>query len=135
MAATTTTAGLARGRLAAAGAFACLIAGAVALSSGGDADAARAKEIGRTGDPPKPSCPTPSENNFPARRGCQVLGEVTGIQLSANGKDGLMKVPADGHIVGWSVDLARPNPDERKFFEKVLGDRAFNGAPSARLAM
>lgn len=135
MAATTTQAGSARGRLATAAAFACLIAAAVALSPAGDAGASKAKEIGKTGNTPKASCPTPSGNDFPPRRGCQVLGEVTGFQLSAEGKDGLMKVPADGHIVGWAVDLSRPAPDERKFFEKVLGNRAFNGAPSARLSM
>ena len=119
----------------AAAALACLVAGGIALSSTGDADAVKAKEIGKTGNTPKASCPTPSGNDFPARRGCQVLGEVTAIQLSANGKDGIMKVPDDGHIVGWSVDLAKPSDSERKFFERVLGNRAFNGAPSARLAM
>ena len=46
-----------------------------------------------------------------------------------------MKVPADGTIVGWSVDLSRPNKEEQEFFAEVLGDRAFNGRPSARLAM
>lgn len=135
MAATTTQAGSARSRIAAAAAFACLIAGAGALSAVGEADAVRAKEIGRTGNTPKPSCPTPSSGDFPARKGCQVLGEVTGFQLSADGRDGLMKVPEAGHIVGWAVSLSRPNKDERDFFAKVLGDRAFNGAPSARIAM
>ena len=43
------------------------------------ADAVKAKEIGKTDKTPKPSCPTPSGNDFPARRGCQVLGEVTGV--------------------------------------------------------
>jgi hypothetical protein len=128
--------GSVRGRLAALGAFACLLAGGFAISYGGeDAGAARAKEIGKTKSWPKASCPTPNSNSFPARRGCQVLGEVTGFQIEASGKEDLMRVPADGHIVGWSVDLARPNKSERNFFERVLGDRAFNGAPSARLSM
>lgn len=135
MAATTTSAGSTRSRLTVAAAFACLAAGAVALSGTGEADAVKAKEIGKTGQAPKASCPTPNQQNFPARRGCQVLGEVTAIQLSADGKDNLMRVPDDGHIVGWSVDLSRPSSSEQKFFEKVLGNEAFNGAPSAKLAM
>lgn len=117
-----------------AAALGCLLTGALALSSGEEAGAARAKEIGKTKSYPKPSCPTPS-GSHPARAECQVLGEVTGFQISANGKDGLMKVPRDGHIVGWAVDLSRPSKSEQQFFEKVLGDRAFNGSPSARLAM
>jgi hypothetical protein len=136
MAATTTQAGSTRGRLVAAAACAaCLIGGAIALAPANDADAARAKEIGHTKHWPKASCPTPSGNDFPARRGCQVLGEVTGVQLSANGKDNLMRIPDDGHIVGWAVDLAKPSKSERNFFERVLGNRAFNGKPSARLAI
>jgi hypothetical protein len=136
MAAMRRQAGTVRGRLTALGAGACLLAGAFAVGSGGDdAGAARAKEIGQTNSWPKPSCPTPNRDQFPARRGCQVLGEVTGFQISAGSKENLMRVPADGHIVGWSVDLSRPSKDEQKFFEKVLGDRAFNGSPSARLSM
>ena len=136
MAATTTQAGSTRSRsvIAAAGAFACLVAGVVAIGPASDADGARAKEIGKTGDTPKPSCPTPDSNNFPPRKACRAYGEVTGFQVRGNGKQGLMKVPADGHIVGWAVDLSRPNKKEQKFFEDVLGDRAFNGQPSARIA-
>jgi hypothetical protein len=136
MAATTTQAGSTRSRsvIAAAGAFACLVAGVVAIGPASDADGARAKEIGKTGSTPKASCPSPS-GSFPARKGCQAFGEVTGFQAHANGKEGLMKTPADGHIVGWAVELARPNKQEQKFFSNVLGDRAFNGQPSARLSL
>jgi hypothetical protein len=136
MAATTTQAGSARSRaaLAAAAAFACLVGGVIALGSAGEADGARAVEIGKVSKSPKPSCPTPG-GDPPPRRECQVFGEVTGFQVRAHGKKGLMKVPDDGSIVGWSVDLARPNKSEQDFFERVLGDKAFNGRPSARIAM
>jgi hypothetical protein len=136
MAATTTQAGSNRSRaaLAAAGAFACLVGGVLALGSPGEAGGAKATEIGKTKKAPPPSCPTPS-GDFPARKGCQVLGEVTGFQARANGRDGLMKAPADGKIVAWSVDLSRPNKDEQRFFARKLGDRAFNGEPSARLSL
>jgi len=135
MAATTTTAGSTRSRLAAAIAFACLITGAVAIGASAPADAVKPKILGHTKKTPKPSCPTPEQTPFPPRKGCQVFGEVTGFQIRANGKRGLMKAPADGKIVAWSVDLARPDPAERKFFSEVLGDRAFNGAPTARLSI
>ena len=46
-----------------------------------------------------------------------------------------MRIPSDGNIVGWAVDLAKPDKSERNFFERVLGNRAFNGKPSARLAI
>lgn len=118
-----------------AAAFACLAAGAVAIGAALPADAAKPKEIGKTKRTPGPSCPTPSNPPFPDRKGCQVLGEVTGFQVRADDKHGLMKAPADGSIVAWSVDLARPNKDERNFFEDVLGNEAFDGAPSARLAL
>ena len=33
------------------------------------------------------------------------------------------------------MDLSRPDKEEQKFFEDVLGDPAFNGRPGARIAM
>ena len=134
MAAATTQAGSTWRRAAVAAVFACLTAGLVTLGAPG-ADAVKPKVIGKTKRTPPPSCPTPNRPNPPARKGCQVLGEVTGFQKRADGKMGLMRVPKDGHIVAWAVDLAKPNKGERKFFKRVLGNRAFNGAPSARLAM
>ena len=135
MATRTTEAGATWPRAAAAAVFACLLAALAALGAASSSDAARANEIGKTANTPPPSCPTPKGNDFPARKGCQVLGEVTAFQVRADGKKGLMKVPANGHIVGWAVDLARPNKEERAFFKDVLGDRAFNGKASARIAV
>ena len=34
-----------------------------------------------------------------------MVGAVTGFQTTANGKRAIFKVPSDGHIVAWSVDL------------------------------
>jgi hypothetical protein len=137
MAATTTQAGSTRGRtaLAAVAAFACLVGGIAALGGSEQADGARAKEIGKTKKAPKPSCPTPSGSNVPARKQCQAFGEVTGFQIAGDGKNGLMKAPSDGEIVGWAVDLSRPSRDEQRFFEDVLGNRGFNGQPSGRLSL
>jgi hypothetical protein len=137
MAATTTQAGSTRSRsvIAAAVAFACLVAGVVAIGPADVAGGAKAKEIGKTKKTPKASCPSPSGNDFPPKKGCQAFGEVTGFQAHGDGKSGLMKAPADGHIVGWAVELSRPNKGEQKFFEDVLGDRAFDGEPSARLSL
>ena len=125
MAATTTQAGSMRSPLRVAAVLACLIAVLITTT----ALAATAREIGKTRGTPNPSCPTPS-GDAPERRQCEVLGRVTAFQKRADGKKGLMRVPADGHIVGWAVDLSHPDKEERAFFEAEL-----SGDPSARLAM
>jgi len=133
-----TTAGSSRRRKGTiAGAFAalaaCLIAvGAFTAPASGRAD--NVKKIGKTAHTPRPSCPSPS-GSFPPKKGCQALGEVTGFQKKADGKKNLMQVPAQGKIVGWSVDLAKPDKKERDFFERVLGENAADGAPTARIAL
>lgn len=120
-----------------AGAFGALAACLIAIgiftipASGQGSDV---KKIGKTKDTPRPSCPSPS-GSFPPKKGCQALGEVTGFQKKADGKKNLMQVPSQGKIVGWSVALAKPDKSERDFFERVLGDNAADGAPTARLAL
>ena len=113
-----------------AAAFACLTALLVAIAQVTPADAVKAKEIGKTKQAPSPSCPTPNQPDPPPRKQCEVLGEVTGFQKKGDDKKGLMRIPADGKIVGWAVDLAKPNKDEREFFLDKL-----SGKPTARLAM
>src|SRR5688572_23198054 len=71
---------------------------------------ASAKQLGKTKDTPSPNCP--ENDNY----SCQVTGQVTGFQRSADGKRGLFKVPEDGKIVAWSVDLADPSKSERETF-------------------
>jgi hypothetical protein len=100
------------------------------------ADATKARTIGNTRHTPRPSCPGPKGNSVPVERQCQVMGEVTGFQAGAdNKKSGLMKIPNDGHVVGWSVDLAHLRKKQRKTFADVLGDQGFKGKPTARLAI
>lgn len=135
MAATTTEAGSTRSRLVAAGAFACLAAVTVAVGLTAPAEALKPNTIGKTSHTPKPSCPTPDSNNFPPKKGCQAFGEVTGFQVRADGKQDLMKMPADGKIVAWAVSLSKPSKGEQKFFRKVLGNRGNTSAASARLAL
>ncbi|MEO8092945.1 MAG: hypothetical protein ABI726_09595 [bacterium] len=98
-------------------------------------DAAGTKELGKTANTPRASCPTPKGNDYPPRKGCQALGEVTGFQKTADGKKHVFKVPSKGTIVGWRLALSKPNKRERSFFEKVLGNETAGGAPTARLAL
>lgn len=94
------------------------------LASGG-----AAKVIGSR-DNPKPSCPTPNKNVYPAAKQCLGVNTVTAFQSKADGKGGISKVPANGSIVAWSVDLARPSESEVNFFTD-----AFDGPTSARIAI
>ncbi len=71
------------------------VGGVLVVGSPGEAGGAKAKEIGKTKNTPKPSCPTPS-GDPPARKECQVVGEVTGFQVRASGKKGLMKAQRTG---------------------------------------
>ncbi len=134
-----TTAGSIRRRGAIAAAFAALALGVIALvaliPASAGAGGGGGEELGKTAKTPPPSCPSPPGNSFPARKACQALGKVTGFQRRADGKAGLFKVPSDGTIVGWSVDLAKPDRKEREFFAEVLGDEAIGGDPTARLAL
>lgn len=86
-----------------------------------NASGVAAMELGKTAKTPKPSCPTAEKKNDPeyqppAHRTCQAVGEVTGLQTRANGEVNPYKVPADGRLVAWGVDLSAPAEDELKFF-------------------
>jgi hypothetical protein len=82
------------------------------------------------GGTPPPSCPTPDKDRFPSRKLCLTYASVTGFQAVANGRRGVFKAPANGSIVAWSVDLSKPNKDERQTFTDL-----FDGGPSAQLAV
>jgi hypothetical protein len=122
-----------RRRAAFAGAFA-LLAAAMVLIGATTAGALKAKQMGKTESTPNPSCPTPS-GPHPPRQECQAFGEVTGFQVEADGKNGLFKVPSDGNIVAWSLDLARPSESEQQFFRTNLGNEGFDGDPTARISL
>lgn len=91
----------------------------------GSADAAKAKVVGKTKSTPSASCP----NN------CTAIGSVTGFQTIADGKKQPFKIREDGHIVAWSVDLGKPDKEQKKFFGDLFGDNEFGEKSSARLAV
>jgi hypothetical protein len=129
-------------RILVALAFAALCALVVAVgASSQPADAARAKTLGKTKKMPNPNCPTAkryrgqSAPDPPLRKSCQVLARVTGFQISGDGKKPLFKVPRDGAIVAWSIDLSRPVKEERKLFGRLAGTERLGRDPYARLAI
>ena len=108
-----------------AGLVFALVCGFALASNLTEAGAARAKILGKTRSTPKPSCPG----------NCQVQARVTGFQKSVDGRRGIFKVKKTGHIVAWSVDLAKPNEEERNFFEDNLSSPDFGSRPTARLSV
>ena len=90
------------------------------------AEAARStKVLGATGRTPNPLCPDD----------CRATGSVTGFGVVADGKRGLYKVPADGHIVAWSVELSKPTEAQLNGFGDIFKDNKFGTAPVAKLAV
>jgi hypothetical protein len=69
-----------------------------------NAGAKSAKVLGKTKKTPKSPCPGDS---------CRIVVSVTGLQTKADGQQGPFKVPADGHLVAWSVSLGRVNTEEQ----------------------
>ena len=109
---------------------ACMLASLLALLFVAESAIGGAAKIIGSRDNPKPSCPTPDKDTYPAAKQCLGVNTVTAFQTKAGGKGGTSKVPGDGSIVAWSVDLAKPSEDEVSFF-----DKAFGGGPSARLSI
>lgn len=115
---------------AAALALAATVAGAItAFAAAGGREAI---VVGRTPTAPKPACPTPNVENPPPEKTCQVMGRVTGFQISADGRKNPYRVRRSGRVVAWSVDLSRPNKEERTFFAEELAN---SGPPKAGLAI
>jgi hypothetical protein len=110
--------------IAAVGLFAALVASVVLLEVG-TAGAAKAKVVGKTDKTPNAACP----NN------CAAIGSVTGFQTKADGKKQPFKIRKDGHIVAWSMDLGKPDKEQKKFFADLFGDDEFGDKASARLAV
>jgi hypothetical protein len=108
-----------------------LLAGlcAAAILAGAEgASAERARVIGNTEKTPKLVCPEST-----SRHPCEVMSRVTGFQTQADGKENLFRIPRDGHIVAWSVDLSKPDKSQRRFFEDLPN---VNGrGPRARIGV
>jgi hypothetical protein len=117
-----------RTRAIALAACAALLAGLTVLLLARDAapaGAAKAKVLGETKDTPSASCPG----------NCTAIGSVTGFQTIADGKKQPFKVREDGHIVAWSLDLGKPDKEQKEFFGDLFGDNEFGDKSSARLAV
>ena len=84
---------------------------------------ARIIEVGNLSqsDLPAPSCPT---------RPCFAVSRTTGYQAKVGTNRGLMKVPAKGRIVAWTMRLSKPSASQVRFFNRRLG-----GAPKAQLTV
>lgn len=111
-----------------------------------DADGIAAEVVQPAGNTPKASCPTPEKKDDPAYQPpaskiCQAVGEVTGLQRVANGERNPYKIPSDGKIVAFGLDLSKPNDSERAFFTDApdagpsVEDGVGWGEPSAKLAI
>jgi hypothetical protein len=84
----------------------------------------RVIEIGRLDGEqqlPEPSCP---------RSPCFAVSRTTGYQAKVGTTRGLVKVPANGRIVAWTIRLSRPGPRQIAFFNQRLG-----GAAQAQVAV
>ena len=106
-------------------ALAAAVAGLIAfgLSS---ATATKSFVIGATKDTPKPACP----------KDCNVFGTVTGFGVSSNGKKGIYRVPGDGRIVAWSVDMGKPDKETQAgIIEKIGEHKKYGKDGVARLAI
>ncbi len=77
---------------------------------------------------PAPSCPT---------RPCFAVSRTTGYQAKVGTNRGLMRAPAHGRIVAWTIRLSRPGRSQIAFFNRRLGGEASAGLsilkPGARL--
>jgi hypothetical protein len=115
-----------RDRLQVAGAFAAFCALVVAIGMVSAAGAEEPKVIGKTQRSPEPACPGDP---------CSAIGSVTGFQVEANGKKALMKADEDGRLVGFSLDLSKPNKEQRNFFGDFFENDRFGKDPVARIAV
>ena len=90
---------------------AALAAAAVAAATAAPASA-RIIEIGRTAQVNAPSCPS---------NPCQAVSRTTGYQAKVGTQRGLMRAPADGQIVAWTISLGAPRPRQIRFFDENYG--------------
>ena len=111
-----------------------------------DADGIAAEVVQPGGKTPAASCPTPEKKDDPAfqppaSKVCQAVGEVTGLQRIANGDRNPYKIPADGRIVAFGLNLSKPSEEERAFFSEApesgpsVEDGVGWGEPSAKIAI
>ena len=66
---------------------------------------------------------------------CRGTGSVTGFQVMANGRKSISRIPDDGHIVAWSVELSKPDKGQIAGFGELFEDKKFGTEPVARLSV
>ena len=111
-------------------ALAALGAMLVGLSVVSLAGARDAKVLGKTKHTPNPDCPTDTQ-----RHPCEGVGSVTGFPLVAGGEKRPMKVPENGKLVAWAIDLSRPKKSQRDFFGDLFKSEKLGKKPTARIAV
>lgn len=130
------TSAVPRPRLAAAAAStAAIVALGAGIAGAGTNDSAL---LGKTKNAPSPNCPekkVPPGEPTTDKDVCQVTGQVTGYQRSADGEKGLFKVREDGKIVAWSVDLADPRKSERETFGEASQTNQYGKSPTAGISI
>ena len=104
-------------RLSHTGALVVLAAAALAALAPAPAGA-KIIEIGNATAPSAPSCPT---------NPCQAVSRTTGYQAKVGTNRGLMRAPADGRIVAWTITLGTPGKRQIKFFNDNYGGVAMAG--------
>ena len=105
------------------------LAAVLALGIASTAGGARSVLLGKTKSSPEPNCSADNSQE------CQITGQVTGFQQSADGRKGLFRVSQPGKIVAWSVHLASPSQEERDFFGEAAGTDEFGRAPTAGISV
>lgn len=116
------------GRATGRAAFACALAGLLALlvlfgssSAGAAAERQTTVVLGNTATMPDPSCPESP---------CQAIGSVTGFQVNTSQGSLPFRVRRDGKIKSWTLTLSEPTSSQRSFFNSFFGM-----PPEARLAI
>ena len=60
-------------------------------------------------------------DDAPASSPCEVLSETTGMQVKAGKINAPLRIPHDGTIVAWTIELSLPTPAQIAFFNKNEG--------------
>ena len=107
-------------------AFAALCALAVAIGVAGSADAVSPRVLGKTKRTPKPACPG---------NPCSAVGNVTGFQKEADGREGIFRAKKNGKIVAFALDLSKPDKSQREFLGDFFRSNRFGKTPTARIAV
>ena len=94
--------------------LAATVLAALAPASAG----AKIIEIGQSAAPTAPSCPS---------NPCQAVSRTTGYQAKVATNRGLMRAPADGKIVAWTITLGTPAKRQIKFFNDNYGGVSMAG--------